>query len=488
MKVLLLNSPWINNENEYCVKAGTRWAAIRKKDRSMPYFPFPYFLASATAVLKEVGFDAHIKDAVAEETPRQECIKFIETLRPNVLVIEAFTPSIYEDLSFIKEAKQKTGCYTVFCGAHSTALPEEILKNEFMDFVLIGEYDYTLRELVSFLSSSTNDFAKIKGLAYRKGNSIKVNPRREQIQDLDALPFPERDELPMHKYNDPVSKYYPNAKIVTSRGCPYNCIFCIEPIMYKGISTYRKRSVNLVIEEVKIVCGKYKAKEVFFDDAIFTITRATEIANAILERNLKLSWSCWIDWNITFDELKLLKKSGCIGVKFGIESFQPEILKIARKPINLDKIKVLIKNCKKLNLLRHASFMFGLPGETLKSMKDTIDFAFSLDLTSSQLAVATPLPGTPFYKMAEEKGWLTTADWSNYECHYNAVVEYPGCSKENILAAIELSRQKKVKQLLRNPAVAIRYIIKLYQLNGFKGFLREIFKKMVFTLKALFSK
>ena len=132
--------------------------------------------------------------------------------------------------------------------------------------------------------------------------------------------------------------------------------------------------------------------------------------------------------------------------------------------------------------------MFGLPGETLKSMKDTIDFAFSLDLTSSQLAVATPLPGTPFYKMAEEKGWLTTADWSNYECHYNAVVEYPGCSKENILAAIELSRQKKVKQLLRNPAVAIRYIIKLYQLNGLKGFLGEIFKKMVFTLRALFSK
>ena len=107
MKVLLLNSPWINNENEYCVKAGTRWAAIRKKDRSMPYFPFPYFLASTTAVLKKAGFDAHIKDAVAEEMTRQECIDYVTNLKPDVLVIEAFTPSIYEDISFIKEAKEK---------------------------------------------------------------------------------------------------------------------------------------------------------------------------------------------------------------------------------------------------------------------------------------------------------------------------------------------------------------------------------------------
>jgi len=487
MKVLLLNSPWINNDREYGVKAGTRWAALRKKDRSMPYFPFPYFLASSTAVLKKEGIDAHIKDAIAEEISRQECMNYIENFKPDVLVIEAFAPSIYEDLSFMREAREITGCHSVFCGAHSTALPEEILKNDFMDFVLRGEYDYTLRELINFLITGRRDFEKISGLAYRENGLIKLNGRREQIQNLDDLPFPERDELPMHKYNEPFSKYYPNAKIVTSRGCPYNCIFCIEPFMYKDAS-YKKRSVNLVIEEIKIVHNKYGAKEVFFDDPIFTTSRAKEIAEAILENDLRIAWSCWIDWNIGFDELRLLKKSGCVGIKFGIESSNPEILKTAKKPVNINRVKELIKNCRRVGLLRSGAFMFGLPGETQETMKNTIELAFSLDLTSCQLAIATPLPGTPFYKMAEDKGWLITKDWTKFECHYSCVVEYPNCKKEQILGAIELARQKKVKQVLKNPLVAIRYIIKLYNLKGFKGFLKEFSRIGPFVFKALFSK
>lgn len=485
MKILLLNSPWINTDAEYSVKAGTRWAAIRKKDRSMPYFPFPYFLASTTAVLKKAGFDAHIKDAIASGMTREECMSYIQDLKPHILLIEAFTPSIYEDLSFMKEAKERTGCYSVFCGAHPTAMPEEILKNDFMDFVLLGEYDYTMRELANFIHLGKTNFESIKGLAYKENNQIKINPQLQPVQDLDELPFPERDQLPMHKYNEPFSKYFPNARIVTSRGCPYKCIFCIEPFMS---NTYRKRSVDLVIKEIEMIRGKYGAKEIFFDDAIFTLSRAIEIAEAILAYGLKIAWSCWIDWNITCPQLALLKRSGCIGIKFGIESADPEILKTLKKPINISRIKELIKNCKKLGLLRHASFMFGLPGETPETILNTIDLAFSLDLTSCQLAVATPLPGTPFYKMAEEKGWLVTKDWRNYESQYNVVVEYPDCKKEVIQAAIELARKKKVKQILHNPLIAVGYILKLYQIKGFRDFFIELLQKGNFALKALISK
>lgn len=487
MKVLLLNSPWINNDQEYGVKAGTRYAAIRKKDRSMPYFPFPYYLASATAVLKKEGFDAHIKDAVAEDMSRQECLNYIEKMKPDIILIEAFTPSIYEDLSFMKEAKERTRCVSIFCGVHPTALPEEILKNDFMDFVIIGEYDCTLRELVYFLSQGRKDFENIEGLGYKKDNVIKINLRRGQIQNLDELPFPERDELPMHKYNEPFSKFYPNAKIVTSRGCPHNCIFCTEPLMYAG-SAYKRRSVNLVIEEIKIVKDKYQAKEIFFDDSIFMIPRAKEIAEGILTANLKIAWSCWMDWNISFEDLKLLKRSGCIGIKFGVESSSLEILKAARKPVSIVKVRELIRNCRKLRLLCIGAFMFGLPGETPETMKNTIDLIFSLDLTFCQLAIATPLPGTPFFKMSEEKGWLVTNDWREYNCSYTAVVEYSGCSKKEIEAAIELARQKKVKQVLRNPLVAFGYIIKLYRMKGPKGFAREVKKRLSFALRALFSK
>jgi len=454
----------------------------------MPYFPFPDFLASATAVLKKAGFDTHIKDAIAEEMTRSECMAYVENFKPDILVIEAFTPSIYEDLSFMQEAKAKTGCYSIFCGAHPSALPEEILKNAFMDFVLLGEFEYTLRELVSFLSLGRNDFGNIAGLAFKENNCIKINPRRELIQNLDELPFPERDELPMRKYNEPFSRHFPNARIITSRGCPYGCIFCVEQIMCGIGHSYRKRSLGLVSEEVRIVSNKYGAREVFFDDAIFTIDRAKEIAEAFLNNNLRLPWSCWIDWNITLDELRLLKRSGCTGVKFGVESSSFDILKAAKKPVKIDKIKELIKNCRKLGILRHGSFMFGLPGETRETLRKTIDLAFSLDLTSSQLTIATPLPGTPFYKMAEENRWLATRDWRKYECFYSAVVEYPDCSKEDILAAMELARQKKVKQVLKNPMVAANYIIKLYKIKGLKGFSQEFIQRVAFFIKALFSK
>ncbi len=484
MKVLLLNSPWVNNEEMYSVKSGTRWAALRRKDSSMPYYPFPYFLASATAVLKKEGFDAHIKDAIAEELSREECMAYVENLKPGLLVIDAFTPSIDADLSFMQEAKAKTACYSVFCGAHSTALPADMLKNSFMDFVLLGEYDYTLRELVDFLSRGRSDFEKISGLAYKKNGSVLINSRRPQIENLDDLPFPERDELPMHKYNEPFSKNYPNARVTSSRGCPYNCIFCTEPLMYEKASC-KKRSVSLVLEEIKMLSDKYGAREISFDDPIFTISRAKEIAEAILRDNLKISWSSWMDWNISFDDLKLLQKSGCVGIKFGVESANPEVLKTAKKPLHISKIRELIKNCRRLGLLRHASFMFGLPGDTVKNMRDTIDLAFSLDLTSCQLAIATPLPGTPFYKMAEEKGWLVTKDWSQYEPHYTAVVEYPGCRKIDIEAAISLARQKKVEQVLRNPMVALSYLIKLYRLKGAKDFSKEVFQKTIFAFRAL---
>ena len=487
LKILLVNSPWVNNDSEYGVKAGTRWAAIRKKDQAMPYFPFPYLLACATAVLKESGFAAQIKDAIAEEVSREECLQYIEKEKPQVLVSEAFTPSIFVDLEFMKEAKKRVQSVNILSGIHPTALPEEMLKNEFIDFVLIGEYDYTLRELIQFLDSGRKDFDKISGLAFRQDGLIKINPRREPIKNLDELPFPVRDELPMYKYNEPFSKYYPTAKIVSSRGCSYQCIFCTEQLMY-GPSIYRYRSISNVLEEIRLLKDKYKIREIFFDDSIFTIPRAKQIAGALVEERLNIAWSCWMDWNISFEDLRLLKKSGCIGIKFGVESASPEILDLAKKPVNLDKIKELIKNCRKLGLFCSGAFMFGLPGETKDTLEKTLALIFSLKITSCQLSIATPLPGTPFNRLAKEKGWLLTEDWNKYDCHYTSVVEYPDCKKEDIESAIALARKRKVMQVLRNPYVALSYFIKLWKLKGSRGLASEIMKKSSFILKAILSK
>jgi len=251
---------------------------------------------------------------------------------------------------------------------------------------------------------------------------------------------------------------------------------------------YKKRSIKLVIEEIRLLQSKYQVKEIFFDDPVFSIEWAREIARGIIESNLKIAWSCWMDWNAGLEDLKLFKKSGCIGIKFGVESANNNILKTARKPLNLEKVNELIKYCSKLGLLQSGSFMFGLPGETKETLSNTIDLAFSLDLTSCQLAIATPLPGTPFYQMAKENGWLVSSDWRDYECHFSAVVQYPDCRKEDIEAAIALARKKKVAQLFRNPFVAFNYVVKFYRLKGFRGFYGEFLKMGGFAFKALFSK
>ncbi|MEI8344862.1 MAG: cobalamin-dependent protein [Candidatus Omnitrophota bacterium] len=224
MKTLLLNSPWINNGEVYGIKSGTRWPALRRKERSMPYFPFPYEMAQAAAYLRRHGVDASAKDAIAEELTAEQCLCFMESLRPALTVIEAFTPSIEIDLAFAEAAKRRTGTAVAFCGVHASALPEEVLKSSAVDYVLTGEYDETLKELCFFMDGRGGELAKIAGLAYKKDASVVVNVARPVIEDLDVLPCPEISEFPIYKYNEPLSRHSPNARVVTTRGCPTPCI------------------------------------------------------------------------------------------------------------------------------------------------------------------------------------------------------------------------------------------------------------------------
>jgi len=288
LKVLLINSPWISTQKQYGLKSGTRWGALRNKDRFLPYYPYPYFLASATAVLKQAGYETYIKDAIGEELTKEECLNYIEELDPDLVVSDVFTPSIYVDLEFIKEVKKRINCLTVCSGVHASGLPNEVLKNDFVDFIAMWEMDYTLRELVQFLDEGRCDFHNIKGLAYKKNGKINVNNRRPAIQNLDELPFPEREQLPMHNYSEPFSKSEKVAKITSSRGCPFSCSFCVESSVFK--QSYKRRSIALVIEEIKKCKERYGIDEVYFDDPMILKDRAVEIANAFIDSKINVRW------------------------------------------------------------------------------------------------------------------------------------------------------------------------------------------------------
>ncbi len=484
MKIAFVNEPWINTDEKYGVKAGSRWANVRIKSQNLSYYPFPFNMAYATALLKREGFDAVIKDGIAEEISKEQLMAWLKNEKPDFILLETSTPSIYVDLEFAKEVKETLRVKTILAGNHSTALPQDMLKNKYVDFVVLGEYEYTILEFMREANKSKPNFKKIKGLCSKINDKITINPRRDLIQNLDDLPFPERDAIPIHKYNDPFCKKFPNVPLIASRGCPFRCIYCLEPSVFYGKPHYRARDPKKVVDEIDLLVKKYKIKEVYFDDSSLTVNReyVRKLCCEILNRNLKISWSCMADARTDFDTLRLMKKAGCTGLKFGVETANPEILKTIRKPLNLDTIRRFVKDCNKLGLYTHGTYMFGLPGETRQTIKNTIDFAFSIGSTSAQFSIATPLPGTDFYAMAKKNKWLVTDDWSKYEGGSSPVIAYPDITAQDLQEAITYAKRKRIMQILKNPKVTMQYLIKIYNMKGFLGTIGEIAEKSEFLL------
>jgi len=485
MKIAFINQPWVETEEKYGVKAGSRWANIRLKNQNLSYYPFPFNMAYTTALLRKEGFEAVIKDGIAEEISTDYCINWLKKENPGVVLVETSTPSIKTDLEFAQKVKEETGALIILSGTHATTMPKEMLIHKQVDFVALGEYEYVILDLMKELQKQKPNFAKIKGLCSKSKGKIILNPRRELITDLDALPFPERDDLPIYKYNDPFCKKYPNIPIIASRGCPFKCIYCLEPSVFYGRPLHRARSPKKIVEEIALLVKKYKVKEVYFDDSSLTVNKkyVKDICYELLRKNVKVNWSCMADARIDLDTLKLMKRAGCSGLKFGAETANPEILKTIKKPLNLNIIRTFVKNCNKIGLYTHGTYMFGLPGETRQTIKNTIDFAFSVGSTTSQFAIATPLPGTEFYSMAKKNGWLITDDWSKYEGGSSPVIEYPNLSARDLQEAIRYAKRRRMVQILDNPKVMLQYMIKIYKMNGPVGFVKEMTEKAKFLLK-----
>ncbi len=486
MKVLLANIPWAVESGKYGVRAGSRWAHTRdRKTETITYYPFPFFLAYATAVLKKNGVDAKIKDCITEGVGKEGFFEFLQKEEFDAVIIETSTASAYNDLNMAKEMKGRFGAKIIFCGPHASALHTQLMKeNGFIDFIMYGEYDYTALDLVKTMERN-GDIGEVKGIAYRKGKTVKVNPRRELIKNLDELPLPERETLPMEKYNEPFCKFYPNVQMITSRGCPNNCIFCLEPSVYYGMPNMRLKRPEKVVDEIEYLIERYRPKEIYFDDASLTLLErhVREVAEEVIRRGIKVKWSCMGDAKVSYETLKIMRDAGCIGIKFGVESADPQILRNIRKFINLDDVLRMVGDCKKLGLYTHATYMFGLPGETEESIKRTIAFSAGMRTDTAQFSVAMPYPGTDFFSMAEKNGWLLTRDWSRYDGSNCSVISYPSLPKETIERAVLKAKKRLFLNVLRNPRTLGRYIESSYRKDGVKGILKNAAWKAKFILE-----
>jgi magnesium-protoporphyrin IX monomethyl ester (oxidative) cyclase len=307
---------------------------------------------------------------------------------------------------------------TVVGGPHVSAVPEEFLSEaRNVDIAVMGEGEYTMLDIAK-MHEGEKTAEEILGIAYRLNHRIVVTPPRPFLEDLDELPYPAYHLVEMESYLNPEKIEYRSFKdraisMITSRGCPFNCIFC-SVHLHMG-KAFRAHSVNYVVEHIEHVVNKYRVKTIFFEDdnMTFDIKRFDAICDRIVQRNVKFKWETpngiRADY-LTLDLLRKMKRSGCQSVFFGVESGDQRVLDdIISKSLDLNAVVNVAKMCREIGLNTAAFYIIGFPGEKKEDMWKTVEFALRLKKeydVGMLLHVATPSCGTRLYYECKKKGYI----------------------------------------------------------------------------------
>lgn len=451
--VLLVNPPtpdgglWIRTQH----RVGRR----SREDMIWPQVSLAQF-----AALLHPTYQVAIIDANAERMSWQKFEKLLEKYQPRYYITQVTAPTLENDMygCFLAKAHDAK---TIAFGTHVTAIPRETLRRyPSLDFVLVGEPDLTLRDLLDHLENKIttrpdtiktlfmkhdpdyhpglNDdnavnLSQIKGLGWRKGNDIVINPPRPFIYDLDDLPIPMHQLLPLQKYRMPLIKGA-FTFIVTSRGCPAGCTFCIKHLSYQY--TTRIRSPKLLMEELWQL-KRLGINNVHMYADLFTVSRdqVMELCERMIEEKINLKWTCnsRVDY-VDEEMLQRMGEAGCRLISWGIESGNEQILKNVHKGINPGKVERALLWAKKAGIMNWGYFIIGLPGETQNTIRETIAFAKKLPLDIALFHIAAPYPGTPFFFDVIRKGWFREGTrWEQVDMDRETVLDYPQLSAEQLV-------------------------------------------------------
>ena len=402
VKVTLINPP---------IGVAKRYGKLKSVGSVVP----PLGLCYLASVLEHDGHTVRILDGELLDCGLSDIVKLID-LDTDVIGITSSTVGISNTVELAKLIKKWNGDVPIVLGGpHVTALPVDTLKMGVFDFGVIGEGEITMSELVG---SIDGDPSGIDGLAYLRDGEVVMNKKRSMIEDMDSIPFPSRhllEDLKSYRPNVQNYKRLPATTMMTSRGCPFGCIFCDKSVFGRS---YRVHSARYVVDEIQMLIEKYKINEIWLMDDTFTLDneRVITICNLILERGLKVSWNCSGQVSTVNPQLlALMKKAGCWMISYGIESGNQRILDNTGKNITLKQVKQAINWTKEANIQAKGFLILGLPHETLETIDDTINFVRSVPLDQVVFTIATPLPNTELYDWAVENDLIShTADWSSF--------------------------------------------------------------------------
>lgn len=398
-------------------------------------YTFPQIgLAYVAAVVEEAGLKAQIIDGVAEELSKEETLARLESFDTDVAVIHTTTPSYMNDSRVSRAIRESMpGVSIGLVGTHPNALPEESLRDFDADFVLLGEAESTIGDLILRWNEPWNT---IDGLCFRNGDSyVRTRPRPE-IKDLDSLPFPARHLLP--SYVSPFDKKTPYTSVIPSRGCPYQCTYCRAGTVWKDV---RFRSPQNVLQELELISQTNGIREILFFADTFTLHKpwVMELCELLVKSGIGVSWSCnsRVD-SIDEEMLEAMKAAGCHSITYGIESGSQEVLDRVKKLATVEDAEVAVRLTKEIGIKCIAYFLVGLPGETWETIGETMRFALRTDPDYILVYIATPYPGTEFHREARREGWLLNTDWESYTIEGSAVIQTEHLTPEDLIKAQRL--------------------------------------------------
>ena len=419
---------------------GECWIAGEKDVSRIANIMPPLGLCSLAAWVEQHGHQAFIHDCYAHPDDYEKIYDMVRTEQPEFVGFTATTSAFLDGIRIAEKIKAIAPNTTIICGgAHISALRESLMKDyPVIDFGVVGEGENTLLYLMQqdLQGAEAPGPFEQHGLLYRKDGQVVFTgflPRQEAL-DLDTLPYPAYEKLAgfPDAYNLPIFNYPkgPGTTIVSSRGCPYTCSYC-DRTVFK--SSFRYNSPDYMLKMLLNLKERYGIRHINFYDDLFTLhkKRVVGFCNLMIERKTGVTFNCAVRAeHIDLDLLKLMKKAGCWMISLGIETGDPELLKMHRSNSDLDMIRDKVKLIKQAGIRTKGLFIMGLPGETEESIDRTFNYALELPLDDLNLAKYTPFPGAPSYEGVREHGTFDE-DWELMNC-VNFVFIPNGLTKERM--------------------------------------------------------
>ncbi len=424
---------------------------------------WPQVSLAQMAALLHPDYSVEVVDAIATRMTWPEFEKLLREKQPRYYITQVTEPTLTNDMYGVFLAKS-LGAKTIGFGTHVTPMPRETMRSyPALDFALLGEPELTLRELVDLyqgralqdghllklfrdtdatwepiinngqLDGNPQEYlSRVKGLVWRNGEEIVVNPPRPFIPNLDDLPLPLHHLLPIDAYRMPMVKG-PYTFIVTSRGCPAGCKYCIKHVSYQY--SIRLRSPESIVEELWEL-NRLGVHSVHMYTDLFTVNRdqVMGMCDLIIKEGLKVKWTCnsRVDY-VDEEMLQRMAQAGNWLIAWGIESGSEEVLKRAHKGYRMEQAPLALKWAKKAGIMNWGYFIVGLPGETEETIRQTIDLSKKLPLDIALFHIAAPYPGTPFFFEVLENGWFRPGTrWEEIDMDESTVLDYPNLSAERL--------------------------------------------------------